>query len=65
MFPNYLPRLPPDRQMEFHKDLMPGTTPLSKTLYQLVPIELIELMNQLQEFQEMLENVFMEPSLLP
>jgi hypothetical protein len=30
VFPNELPRMPPDREVEFVIDLLPGTAPISK-----------------------------------
>lgn len=41
--------LPPDRELEFIIDLMPGTIPISKPPYRMVPIELKELKTQLQD----------------
>ncbi|GKB79325.1 putative reverse transcriptase domain-containing protein [Tanacetum coccineum] len=39
--------LPPLRQVEFRKNLIPGATPITKSLYSLAPTELQELSNQL------------------
>ena len=33
VFPEDLPGLPPDRQVEFQIDLLPGTTPIAKEPY--------------------------------
>ena len=41
--------LPPDRKIEFSIDLLPGSSPVSKTLYRMAPAELRELKEQLQE----------------
>ena len=49
IFPNDLPGLPPDRQVEFRTDLVPGAAPIAKTPYRLVPAEMKEMMSQLQE----------------
>nr|GEV49937.1 hypothetical protein [Tanacetum cinerariifolium] len=35
--------LPPQRQVEFHKDLIPGATPVVKSPYRLAPLEMQEL----------------------
>nr|XP_017229030.1 PREDICTED: uncharacterized protein LOC108204212 [Daucus carota subsp. sativus] len=35
VFPDELPGLPPDREIEFAIDLAPGTEPVSKTLYRM------------------------------
>ncbi|TLX68551.1 hypothetical protein E9993_23220, partial [Labilibacter sediminis] len=35
VFPDDLPGLPPDRQVEFRIDLVPGATPIAKTPYRL------------------------------
>ncbi|XP_063941903.1 uncharacterized protein LOC135149893 [Daucus carota subsp. sativus] len=37
VFPNDLPGLPPDRQIEFSIDLAPGTEPVSKQPYRMAP----------------------------
>ena len=33
VFPEELPGLPPDREIEFEIELLPGTMPISKALY--------------------------------
>ena len=43
VFPEDLPGLPPDREVEFSIDLVPGTTPISKAPYRMAPAELKEL----------------------
>ena len=47
VFPNELLGLPPRREVEFSVKLMPGSQPISKTLYQMTPNELKELKVQL------------------
>ncbi|WMV49998.1 hypothetical protein MTR67_043383 [Solanum verrucosum] len=42
-----LPGLPPEREVEFPIELIPGTTPISITLYRMAPVELRELKSQL------------------
>ncbi|XP_074373980.1 uncharacterized protein LOC141714356 [Apium graveolens] len=49
VFPNELPELPPDREIEFTINLAPGTEPVLKTPYRMAPIEMKELATQLQE----------------
>ncbi|GJZ72405.1 putative reverse transcriptase domain-containing protein [Tanacetum coccineum] len=44
-----LPGLPPQRQVEFHIDLIPGATPIAKSPYRLAPSEMQELSGQLQD----------------
>ncbi|GJU59360.1 putative reverse transcriptase domain-containing protein [Tanacetum coccineum] len=39
--------LPPQRQVEFHIDLIPGATPVAKSPYRLAPLEMQELSEQL------------------
>jgi hypothetical protein len=41
--------LPPDREIEFSIDLVPGTKPIHKAPYRMAPAELKELKEQLQE----------------
>jgi hypothetical protein len=52
VFPEELPGMPPDREVEFVMDLLPGTTPISKRLYRMSVEELKELKKQLTELQE-------------
>lgn len=52
IFPEELPRLPPDRAVEFSIDLLLGTTPISKTPYRTGPTELAEVKKQLQELKD-------------
>jgi hypothetical protein len=47
VFPNDLPRLPPERDVEFIIELKPGTTPISRRSYRMPPNELAELKTQL------------------
>src|SRR5581483_11393186 len=49
VFPEDLPGLPPDRQIEFGIDLMPGSAPIARAPYRLAPPDLQELSDQLQE----------------
>ncbi|XP_020082145.1 uncharacterized protein LOC109705769 [Ananas comosus] len=49
VFSTELLGLPPDREIEFVIDLVPGTTPVSKALYRMAPAELVELKAQLQD----------------
>ncbi|KAL5540177.1 hypothetical protein UlMin_043726 [Ulmus minor] len=49
VFPKELPGIPPDREMTFEIELVPGTVPISKAPYRMAPMELKELQTQLQE----------------
>ncbi|KAL8127162.1 hypothetical protein AgCh_014184 [Apium graveolens] len=49
VFPQDLPRLPPDRVIEFAIELAPGMVPVSNAPYRLAPVEMKELATQLQE----------------
>ncbi|XP_043805308.1 uncharacterized protein LOC110608243 [Manihot esculenta] len=62
VFPEELPGLPPDREIEFSIDLNPGTAPISMAPYRMAPIELKELKAQLQE---LLDKGFIRPSVSP
>jgi hypothetical protein len=62
VFPDELPRMPPNRDIEFAIELQPGTTPISKRPYRMPPAELAELKKQLQE---LLEKGFIRPSTSP
>ena len=43
IFPNDLPGLPPDQDVEFKIELLPGTAPISRRPYRMPPNELAEL----------------------
>ncbi|WVZ89384.1 hypothetical protein U9M48_035799 [Paspalum notatum var. saurae] len=62
VFPEELPGLPPDRDVEFRIDLVPGTSPVSRRPYRMAPDELRELKVQLQE---QLDKGFIRPSSSP
>ncbi|RVW41427.1 Retrovirus-related Pol polyprotein from transposon 17.6 [Vitis vinifera] len=62
VFPEDLPGLPPEREVEFTIDLVPGTSPMSKAPYRMAPVELKELKVQLQE---LLDKGFIKPSVSP
>jgi hypothetical protein len=49
VFPNELPGLPPDSDVEFAIEIVLGTTPISRRPYRMPPNELTELKIQLQE----------------
>jgi hypothetical protein len=52
VFPEELPGMPPDTEVEFVIDLLPGTAPISKRPYMMSVEELKELKKQLTELQE-------------
>jgi hypothetical protein len=52
VIPEELPRMPPDREVEFVIDLLPGTAPISKRLYMMSVEELKELKKELTKLQE-------------
>ena len=49
MFPDELPGLPPDRDVEFAIELIPRTPPISRRPYRMPANELAKLMKQLQD----------------
>jgi hypothetical protein len=49
VFPDELPGMPPDRDLEFLIDLLPGTGPIAKRPYPMSTDELKELKKQLEE----------------
>jgi hypothetical protein len=57
VFPEELPGMPPDRDIEFVIDLIPGTSPIAKR-----PYRLAELKKQLGELQR---SGFIRPSSSP
>ncbi|GJV26631.1 putative reverse transcriptase domain-containing protein, partial [Tanacetum coccineum] len=62
VFPDDLSGLPPIREIEFRIELIPGATPIAKSLYRLSPFELEELSGQLKELQD---KCFIRPSSSP
>ena len=62
VFPDELPGLPPNREVKFKIDLIPGAKPVAKAPYRLAPPEMKELMTQLQE---LLDKGFIRPSTSP
>ncbi|KAL5542579.1 hypothetical protein UlMin_010289 [Ulmus minor] len=58
VFPEDLPGLPPDREVTFEIEVLPGTAPISKAPYRMAPAELKELQIQLQE---LLDKGFIRP----
>jgi hypothetical protein len=62
VFPDDLPRMPPDRDIEFIIELQPGTAPISKRPYRMLPNEVAELKIQLQD---LLDKGFIRPSASP
>jgi hypothetical protein len=51
VFPQELPGMPPDRELEFTIDLKPGMAPISQAPYKMGPKELKELNEQLDELE--------------
>ena len=62
VFPEELPGLPPDREIEFCIDVVLGTDSISMPPYRMAPIELKELNDQLKE---LLDKDFIRPSTSP
>ena len=51
-FPEELPGLPPDREIEFSIDLAPSTAPIYIAPYRMTPTKLRELKEQLQDLMQ-------------
>lgn len=51
VFPKELPGMPPDREIEFTIDLIPGTAPIAQAPYKMGPKELKDLKEQLYELE--------------
>jgi hypothetical protein len=49
VFPKELPGMPPDRDIEFLIELLPGTPPISKRPYRMPINKLVELKKQIAE----------------
>jgi hypothetical protein len=59
VFPEELPGMPPDRDIEFVIELKPDTTPIYKTPYRMPTPELAELK---EHIMDLLEKAFIHPS---
>jgi hypothetical protein len=62
VFPEELPGMPPERDIEFVIELKPGTTPTYKTPYRMATPELAELK---EHIKKLLEKGFIHPSSSP
>jgi hypothetical protein len=62
VFPDDITSLPPEREIEFSIDLMPGAQPISVAPYRMSPVELRELKSQLED---LLRKHFIRPSVSP
>jgi hypothetical protein len=62
VFPDNLPGLPPDHEVEFKIELIPGMAPISRRPYRMPPNELAELKIQLNE---LLKKGLIQPSFSP
>jgi hypothetical protein len=62
VFLEELPGMPPDRDIEFSIELLPGTAPISKKPYRMDVKDLVELKKQIEE---LLEKGFIRPSSSP
>jgi hypothetical protein len=52
VFPEELPGMPPEREVESYIDLIPCTAPIAKRPYRMAPTELAELKLQIVELQQ-------------
>ena len=59
VFPEELPSLPPEREVDLSIEVVQGTTLISRAPYYMAPTELKELKTQLQE---LLDTGFVRPS---
>ena len=55
----FLSSLPPNRELEFEIELLPGSTPVSIPPYRMAPAELKELKTQ---FKDLIDKGFIRPS---
>ena len=62
MFPEELPGVPPEREVDLSIEVVQGTTPISRAPYCMAPTELKEMKTQLQE---LLDKGFVRPSVSP
>ena len=62
VFPEDLPGIPPDREIDFQIELAPGIEPISKAPYRMAPLELEELKARMEE---LVNKGFVRPSTSP
>ena len=62
VFPEELPGIPLEREVDLAIEIVPGTVPMSRAPYRMAPMELKELKSQLQE---LLDKGFIRPSVSP
>ena len=62
VFPEELPGMPPDRDIEFIIELLPGTAPIAKRPYRMGVNELAELKKQIRE---LIDKGYVQPSSSP
>ena len=62
VFPEELPSIPLEREVDLSIEIVRGTTPMSKAPYRMPPTELKELKSQLQE---LMDKGFIRPSVSP
>ncbi|MCI77659.1 pol polyprotein, partial [Trifolium medium] len=62
VFPDDILDLPPEREVEFSINIVPGTSPISMTPYRMSAVELEKLKEQLEE---LLEKRFVRPGVSP
>jgi hypothetical protein len=62
VFPDDLPRMLPERDIDFKIQLQPNTAPIAKAPYKISPAELVELKFQLHD---LLDKGFIHPSSSP
>ncbi|MCI68717.1 RNA-directed DNA polymerase (Reverse transcriptase), partial [Trifolium medium] len=62
VFPDDISDLPPEREVEFPIDVVPGTSPISMAPYRMSAAEIEKLKEQLEE---LLEKRFVRPSVSP
>ena len=62
VFPEELPGMPPDRDIEFLIELLPGTRPISKRRYRMPAKDLEEIKKQIKE---LLDKGYIRPSSSP
>ena len=53
VFPNELPGLPPQREIEFRIDILPDASPIALPMYRMAPVERDELQRQLAELMKL------------
>ncbi|KAH0768574.1 hypothetical protein KY285_004445 [Solanum tuberosum] len=65
VFPDDMPGIPPEREIDFGIDLLPDTQPISIPPYRMAPVELKKLKELKEQLKDLLDKGFIQPRISP